>query len=165
MGNTAPVKERRVLNDPKVLLGADFNQIPVSVMFDVILGSPYRMFCFVGDATQVEFVRTAFFLWAMQHRWTCCSMSDRLTWPRTPFLRSPHLTALFYCAKNDLLPLFDRCLTHIIHVRDETASKTSPCGERAVRHSLRHVLTARTYLDLTADVFLLLYNITYTQRV
>ena len=61
MGNTAPVKERRVLNDPKVLLGADFNQIPVSVMFDVILGSPYRMFCFVGDATQVEFVRTAFF--------------------------------------------------------------------------------------------------------
>ena len=44
VGSTAPVKERRVLNDPKVLLGADFDQIPVL---------PYRIFCLVGDATQV----------------------------------------------------------------------------------------------------------------
>ena len=51
MGITAPVKERRVLNDPKGLLGADFDRIPVSIIFGVI-------------------VRTAFFvLWAMQHRW------------------------------------------------------------------------------------------------
>ena len=75
MGNTSPVKERRVLNDPKVLLGADFNQIPVSVMFDVILGSPYRMFCFVGDATQVEFVRTAFFFSSRRRHTRSCLVS------------------------------------------------------------------------------------------
>ena len=51
VGSTAPVKEHRVLNDPKRLLGADFDQIPVLILFDVV-------------------VRTAFFvLWAMQHRW------------------------------------------------------------------------------------------------
>ena len=50
VGSTAPVKERRVLNDLKGLWGADFDQIPVSIIFDVI-------------------VRTAFFVsWAMQHR-------------------------------------------------------------------------------------------------
>ena len=50
-GSTAPVKERRVLTDSKGLLGDDFDHIPVSIIFDVI-------------------VRTAFFvLWAMQHRW------------------------------------------------------------------------------------------------
>ena len=48
VGSTAPVKERRVFNDPKVFGGADFDQIPVSMIFDVI-------------------VRSAF-LWAMQHR-------------------------------------------------------------------------------------------------
>ena len=37
VGSTAPVKERRVLNDPKGLLGADFDQIPVSIIFDVIV--------------------------------------------------------------------------------------------------------------------------------
>ena len=51
VGSTAPVKERRALNDPKGLLGADFDQIPVFIILDVI-------------------VRTAFFgLWAMHHRW------------------------------------------------------------------------------------------------
>ena len=46
VGSTAPVKERRVLNDPKRLLGADFQQTSVPRIFDVI-------------------VRTAFFfLWA-----------------------------------------------------------------------------------------------------
>ena len=51
MGSTAPVKERRALNDPKGLLGADFDQISVLIILDAI-------------------VRTAFFvLWAMQHRW------------------------------------------------------------------------------------------------
>ena len=51
MGSTAPVKERRALNDPKRLLGADFDQISVLIILDAI-------------------VRTAFcVLWAMQHRW------------------------------------------------------------------------------------------------
>ena len=51
VGSTAPVKERRALNDPKGLLGADFDQIPVFIILDVI-------------------VRTTFFgLWAMHHRW------------------------------------------------------------------------------------------------
>ena len=51
MGITAPVKERRVLNDPKGLLGADFDRIPVSIILDVT-------------------VRTAVLvLWAMEHRW------------------------------------------------------------------------------------------------
>ena len=50
VGNTAPVKERRVLKDPKGFGGADFDQIPVSIIFDVV-------------------VRTAFLvLWATQHR-------------------------------------------------------------------------------------------------
>ena len=50
VGSKAPVKERRVLNDPKGFLGADFDQIPVSIILDVI-------------------VRTSFFVsWAMQHR-------------------------------------------------------------------------------------------------
>ena len=49
-----------MLNDPKGLLGADFNLIPVSIIFDVIPGSPCNTFCFVGDATQVGLVRTAF---------------------------------------------------------------------------------------------------------
>ena len=44
------MKKLIVLNDPKGLRGADFDQIPVSIIFDVI-------------------VRTAFLgLWAMQHR-------------------------------------------------------------------------------------------------
>ena len=51
VGSTAPVKERRVLNDPKGLLVAGFDQIPKLIIFGVI-------------------VRTAFlYLWAMQHRW------------------------------------------------------------------------------------------------
>ena len=49
VGSTAPVKERRVLNDPKGVWGTDLDQIPVLLIFDVI-------------------VRTAFFvLWTMQH--------------------------------------------------------------------------------------------------
>ena len=52
VGSTAPVKKLIVLNDPKGLRGADFDQIPVSIIFDVI-------------------DRTAFFvLRAMQHRWS-----------------------------------------------------------------------------------------------
>ena len=68
MGSTAPVKERRVLNDPKGMLGADFDKIPVlTIILDVVVRTAF--FCFVGDATQVGLVRTAFFAWAMQHRW------------------------------------------------------------------------------------------------
>ena len=37
VGSTAPVKERGVLNKPKGLCGADFDQIPVSIIFDVIV--------------------------------------------------------------------------------------------------------------------------------
>ena len=85
------MKERRVLNDPKGLLEADFGQIPVVILLDVM-------------------VRTAFFvLWAMQHRWdssalhflrgqrntggSCCLMRVRLAWPRTLFFWSSHPTA------------------------------------------------------------------------
>ena len=51
VGSTASVKECRVLNDPKGLLGADANHIPVLLILEVI-------------------ARTVFFvLWAMQHRW------------------------------------------------------------------------------------------------
>ena len=52
VGSTAVVKEHRVMNDPKVILrGCFFDQIRVSIIFDVT-------------------VRTAFFVsWAMQHRW------------------------------------------------------------------------------------------------
>ena len=51
VGSKAPVKERRVLSDPKGLLGDDFDQIPVFITFDVI-------------------IRTAFFVsWLMQHNW------------------------------------------------------------------------------------------------
>ena len=35
-------------------------------------------------------------------------MRVRLTWPRSPFLWSSHLTALPRCAKFDVLPLFER---------------------------------------------------------
>ena len=52
------MKECRVLNDSKGLFVADL----VSILFDVIPGSPYRIFCFVGDATQLGLVRNAFFV-------------------------------------------------------------------------------------------------------
>ena len=66
--STTAVKEGRLLNDPKRLLGADFDQIPVSIIFDVMVRttflfcgrcntsgiSPYRIFCFVGNAAQVD---------------------------------------------------------------------------------------------------------------
>ena len=67
VGSTAPLKGRRVLNDPKGLLAADFDQIPVLIILDVIVRTAF--FWFVGDATQVGLVRTAFFAWTMQHRW------------------------------------------------------------------------------------------------
>ena len=51
VGCTAPVKERRVLNGPKGLLGADFDQMPVAIILDVIVRTPF------------------FVLWAMPHRW------------------------------------------------------------------------------------------------
>ena len=41
MGSTAPVKERREPNDPKGLLGADFHQIPVSIIFGVIVRTAF----------------------------------------------------------------------------------------------------------------------------
>ena len=55
LGSTAPLKGRRMLNDAKGLLGADFDQVVVSVMFDVIVRTVF--FCFVGDANQVRLVR------------------------------------------------------------------------------------------------------------
>ena len=59
----------RVLNDPKGLLGAEVDQIPVSTVFDVILRTA---FVFVGNATQqVD---------------PAAQMRVRLTWPPTPFL-------------------------------------------------------------------------------
>ena len=45
---TAPVEERRVLNDPKGLRGADFDQNPVSIIFDVVGRTAF--FCFAGNA-------------------------------------------------------------------------------------------------------------------
>ena len=52
VGSTAPVKERRVLKDPKGLLGADFDQIPVSIIVFHVM------------------VRTVFVvLWSIQLRW------------------------------------------------------------------------------------------------
>ena len=52
-------KSAEVLNDPKGIWGGDFDQIPVSIILDVI-------------------VRTAFFvLWAMQHRCTYGGLSLR----------------------------------------------------------------------------------------
>ena len=56
-GSTVPVKERRVLNAPKGLLVAYFDQIPVMIIVDVIVH-----FLFVGDATQVGIVRNPFVL-------------------------------------------------------------------------------------------------------
>ena len=50
-GSTASVKEGRVLNGPTGSSGADFDQIPVSIIFDV---SPYHIFCFVDNATQMD---------------------------------------------------------------------------------------------------------------
>ena len=62
------MKERRVLNDPKGMLGADFDKIPVlTIILDVVVRTAF--FCFVGDATQVGLVRTAFFAWSTKHRW------------------------------------------------------------------------------------------------
>ena len=51
MGSTPPTKERKGVKRPKGNLRSQFDQIPVSIIFDVI-------------------VRPTFFvLWAMQHRW------------------------------------------------------------------------------------------------
>ena len=44
VGSTAPVKERGVLNDPRDLCEAGFDQIPVSIIFDVIR-ELYLIFC------------------------------------------------------------------------------------------------------------------------
>ena len=46
VGITAPVNERKVLNDPKGLLAADLHQISVSIILDVIVRT--FSFCFVG---------------------------------------------------------------------------------------------------------------------
>ena len=44
VGSTAPAKERRVLNDPKGLFGADFDQIPVTVLLK-LKSIPHFLFC------------------------------------------------------------------------------------------------------------------------
>ena len=68
---TAPVEERRVLNDPKGLLGADFDQIPVSIILDVIVRTAFFLWAMQH---QVEIVRTAVFVsWTMQHKWILLS--------------------------------------------------------------------------------------------
>lgn len=36
VGRTAPVKERRAVNESKGLSGVGFDQIPVSIIFEVI---------------------------------------------------------------------------------------------------------------------------------
>ena len=43
-------RSAEVLNDPKGIWGADFDQIPV---LNIWRYSPYHIFCFVGNATQV----------------------------------------------------------------------------------------------------------------
>ena len=50
--HAASEKSAEVLNDPMGIWGADFDQIPVSIIFDV--NSPYRVFRFVGNATQAR---------------------------------------------------------------------------------------------------------------
>ena len=49
VGSSAPVKKRRVLSDPKG--GADLDQIPVSVTFDVIVRT---FFWFYGECNTGE---------------------------------------------------------------------------------------------------------------
>ena len=84
MGNTSPVKERRVLNYRIGLLGGDFDKMPVLIMSDVSYG-PYRIFCFVVDATPVGLVRTAFSREQCDTGGSHCLMRVRLTWARTLF--------------------------------------------------------------------------------
>ena len=63
----------------------------------------------MGDATEVGVVCTAYFvLWAMHHRWILLPDEGSHDVAPNPVLRSSSLTALFWCAKMDLLPLFER---------------------------------------------------------
>ena len=58
-------KRAEVLNDPKGIWGADFDQISVSKIFDVIVRTTYLV------------------LWAMQHRWnTDSSTATKNTWKK-----------------------------------------------------------------------------------
>ena len=43
MGSAAAVKERRVFTDPKGFCGADFDQILVSIIFDVIVRTAFSV--------------------------------------------------------------------------------------------------------------------------
>ena len=94
VGSTAPVKERRVPNDPKRLLGAEFG--PISVPHCVFCGrcnkggiSAYRFFLFYGQCNTGR---------------SCCLMKVRLRWPRTLYLWSSHLTAQFGTQKLTFCP-------------------------------------------------------------
>lgn len=53
---TAPVRERKVLNDLNRLCGAAFHQILVSIIFDVIGWN--LVLCFMGEAKQAPGSRT-----------------------------------------------------------------------------------------------------------
>lgn len=58
-----------------------------------------------------------------------------------PDFRSSYLTALIWCIKNVFLRRFraqGRYLTKIRRARDETAYKTIPSSERALRLTIRH---------------------------
>ena len=94
--------------------------------------SLYRIFCFVGYASQVDPSAWWGFAW------------------RGPESRFTEFVSngIILVRKNGLIAPFraqGRCLTQIRQVGDETALKASSCWERALRHSLKHVLAARAY--------------------
>ena len=47
LGSMVPVKECRVLNDPKTLRGAEFDQVPVSITWSVLVQT---FFCICGPS-------------------------------------------------------------------------------------------------------------------
>ena len=106
----------------------------------------------MGDATQVGLARTAFLVWAMQHRWIRCLMRVRLPYPRTLLvLWSSHVTALFWCAKIDLLLfLFERrdvsfFSTQRRHVRDSLTRVTF--GSEGTKQCLRQAPAEKGLYD------------------
>ena len=105
VGSTAPVKDRRVLNDPKGFSGADFDKIPVSIMFDVI-------------------VRTAVFvLWAMQLRRShlCCIAHQKKRADSVDkFTTGSTLTSVFFllgiskfCCNSSCVGSMRKCFTRL----------------------------------------------------
>ena len=84
----------------------------------------------MGDATQVGLVRTAIFAWAMQHRWILLPDEGSPDVAPNPVFMEFASNGVILVRKNGLIAPFraeGRCLTQTRHVRDETASKTSPC--------------------------------------